>query len=689
MANHPGGPKTSDPPLAPKKPLKLCNHGHTRIDPYHWLRDREKPEVIQYLQEENDHTAAMTAHTTKLRQQLFEEIRGRIKQTDSSVPYRLDDHLYYTRYLDDKAYPIYCRRWHSMCGKEQIILDVNELAEGFEFYELTDFEVSPSQNILAYAFDTEGRRINTIRFKDLDTGEILEDAIQHVTGDMAWANDNQCLLYTRQDPDTLRACQVFRHFLGTDPQSDPLIFEESDETFSVAVSKSKSKQYLFVSSHQTLSSEYRYLEANAPDGPLRLFQARQPDHEYEVDHGGDNFLIRTNFEARNFRVMKAAQENTGRRHWHEVIPHRANVLLTDFEIFEDFLVLAERSNGLTKISVRPWDGRPGHYLDFDEPAYSAHIDTNPQFKTQLLRYVYSSLTTPPSTLDYDMKKRQKTLLKQQEVLGGFDAGNYMTERHYARAGDGAEIPISLVYRNSTALDGRAPLLLYGYGSYGISVDAAFVPARVSLLDRGFVFAIAHVRGGQEKGRAWYEDGKLLRKKNTFTDFIACAEYLVCQRYAHSDRLFAQGGSAGGLMMGAVMNMRPDLFKAIVAQVPFVDVLTTMLDDSIPLTTSEYDEWGDPRDPKYYEYMLSYSPYDNVRAADYPSLLVTTGLRDSQVPFWEPAKWVARLRDLKRGTEQVLLKTNLEAGHGGASGRYRHYQEIAFYYAFLIDQAGST
>ena len=680
-------PEPPTPPAAPKKPRELRNHGHTRIDPYYWLRERENREVIEHLEQENRYTAAMTIHTTKLRQQLFEEIRGRIKQTDSSVPYKLDGYVYYTRHENDQAYPIYCRRPGSMDGEEQIMLDVNRLAEGFEFYELTDFEVSFGQNLLAYAFDTEGRSISTIRFQDLDTGKILEDEIRHVTGNMAWANDNQSLFYTRQNPETLRACRLFKHLVGTDAQSDPLIFEETDETFAVSVSKSKSKRYLFLSSHQTLSSEYRYLEAETPDGQFRIFQTRQADHEYQVDHCGDDFLIRTNSRARNFRLMKTPLEKTGRRHWQEVVPHQEDVLLADFEIFEDFLVLAERGNGLTRLRVRPLDGRPEHYLNFDEPAYAARIGTNPEFKTRLLRYVYSSLTTPRSTFDYDMSERKKTRLKEQEVLGGFDARNYSSERHYARAGDGAEIPISLVYRKSTRLDGSAPLLLYGYGSYGISVDAAFGPARLSLLDRGFVFAIAHVRGGQEKGRAWYEDGKLLHKKNTFTDFVDCAEYLVGQKHADPDRLFAQGGSAGGLLIGAVMNLRPALFKAIVAQVPFVDVVTTMLDDAIPLTTSEYDEWGDPRDPRYYDYMLSYSPYDNVEATDYPGLLVMTGLHDSQVQFWEPAKWVARVRDLTTGTEPVLLKTNLDAGHGGASGRYRRYREIAFYYAFLIDQAG--
>ncbi len=679
--------RTPAPPQAPIRPEKLLKHGHTRIDPYQWLRERENPETIEYLTRENEYTAARMSHTLELQKQLFTEIKGRIKQTDISVPYRLDDYLYYSRLEEGRAYPIYCRRPGSMTTPEQIMLDVGQLAEGFQFYELTQFEVSSGQNILAYAFDTAGRRINTIRFKDLDSGEVAEHEIQKVTGDMAWANDNKTLFYTRQDPNTLRACQVFRHILGTDPSTDHLVFEELDETFSVDVSKTRSRRYLFISSHHTISTEYRYLDADDPGGPFQVFQPRQRDHEYQVDHIEDYFLIRTNSEALNFRLMKTPVAKPRMEHWTQVIAHREDVLLSDFEVFEDFLVLSERSRGLTQLRIHPWDGTPEHYLDFGEPAYSVYIGLNPELKTRLLRYVYSSMTTPPSTFDYDMMDRNKALLKQQEVLGGFDASHYRTERHYAETSDGSRVPISLVYRKGTGRDGSAPLLLYGYGSYGINVDASFSPARVSLLDRGFIFAIAHVRGGQEMGRSWYEDGKLLKKKNTFTDFIDCAEYLLARGYADPERLFAQGGSAGGLLMGAVMNLQPDLWRAVVAQVPYVDVVTTMLDDTIPLTTSEFDEWGNPKEQKYYEYMLSYSPYDNVAARDYPNLLVTTGLHDSQVQYWEPAKWVARLRALKTDSNLVLLKTNLEAGHSGASGRYKGYEETAFYYAFLIDQAG--
>ncbi len=680
-------PPTPVPPQAPVRPHELRKHGHVRVDPYHWLRERENPETIEYLTRENEYTAARMSHTEKLQKQLFTEIKGRIKQTDISVPYRIDDYFYYSRSEDGRAYPIYCRRRGSMTAPEQIMLDVEQLAEGFEFYELTHFEVSPGQNILAYAFDTTGRRINTIRFKDLDSGEVAEHEIQRVTGDMAWANDNETLFYTRQDPGTLRAFQVLRHKLRTDPAADRLIFEELDETFSVYVSRTRSRKYLFISSHHTLSTEYRYLDADDPDGRFRIFQARQRDHEYHPDHIDNFFVIRTNSRAPNFRLMKTPVENTRMERWTEVIAHRQDVLLADLEVFEEFLVLSERSGGLTQLRIRPWGGTEEHYLDFGEPAYTASIGINPRLETRLLRYRYSSMTTPPSAFDYDMVDRKQTLLKQQEVLGGFDASNYRTERHHAPAGDGTRVPISLVYRKGTERDKGAPLLLYGYGSYGINVDAGFSPARVSLLDRGFIFAIAHVRGGQEMGRSWYEDGKLLKKKNTFTDFIDSAEYLLARGYADPQRLFAQGGSAGGLLMGAILNLRPDLWRAVVAHVPYVDVVTTMLDETIPLTTSEFDEWGNPGDRQYYEYMLSYSPYDNVTARDYPNLLVTTGLHDSQVQYWEPAKWVARLRALKTDSNLVLLKTNMGAGHSGASGRYKRYEETAFYYAFLIDQAG--
>ncbi len=677
-----------DPPVAKVEPVELTTHGHVRIDPYYWLRERDNPDVLAYLEAENAYTDAVMAHTKDLEDALFEEMKGRLKQDDASVPYRQDGYYYYTRFEEGQEYPVYCRKQGSLEADEQVMLDVNALAEGHDFFNVRGLEVSADGNLLAFAADTVGRRIYTLRFKNLATGQVLPVEIPVVTGNVAWANDNRTVFYTRQDPVTLRWHRIYRHRLGTDPAADALVYEETDETFSSFVFKTKSKRYLMIGSRQTLSDEYRFLDADDPGGSFQVVQPRQKNHEYGVDHYGDHFYIRTNDAAQNFRLMKTPVTTPTREHWQEVIPHRDDVLLEGFEIFKDHLVLAERKNGLRQLRIRPWDGSREHYLDFGEPAYLAYISTNPDFDTHVLRYGYTSMTTPNSTFDYDMNARTKTLLKQEEVLGGFDKDDYKTERLYATAGAGTRVPISLVYRKDLfRRNGSAPLLLNGYGSYGASRDATFSSARLSLLDRGFVFALAHVRGGSEMGRWWYEDGKLLNKKNTFTDFIACGEHLVRRQYADPQRLFAMGGSAGGLLMGAVVNMRPDLFKGVVAAVPFVDVVTTMLDESIPLTTGEYDEWGNPNDQTYYEYILSYSPYDNVEAKAYPHLLVTTGLHDSQVQYWEPAKWVARLRALKTDHNRLLLKTNMEAGHGGASGRFRSLRETAFEYAFLLDLAG--
>lgn len=662
-------------------------HGDERMDPYYWLRGREDPEVISYLEAENAYTDAMMAHTEDLQEALFEEITGRIQEDDTSVPYRENGYWYYTRYEEGKDYPIYCRRKGSMDADEEIMIDVNELAEGHEYFAAAGRRVSVQNDILAFAEDTQGRRIYTLRFKNLETGEYYKDEIPNVTSNMAWANDNKTLFYTRQDPVTLRWDKIYKHVLGTPVGNDELVFEETDDTFSSYVYKTKSKDFLIIGSSQTLSEEHRYLDANNPEGTFRVIQPRERGLEYSVDHYGDHFYIRTNLDAQNFRLVRTQVDRTTKDHWQEVIEHRDDVYLSGFEIFKDYLVVMERKNGLMELRVRPWSGDNEHYLDFGEPAYLAYISTNPEFDTPILRYGYTSMTTPTSTYDYDMRSREKTLLKQQAVLGAFDSANYVTERLYAPAQDGAKIPISLVYRKETTLNGSTPLLLYGYGSYGASMDATFSIPRLSLLDRGFVYAIAHVRGGQEMGRAWYENGKLLKKKNTFTDFTDSADFLVAEGYADPARLFAQGGSAGGLLMGAVMNMRPELWKGIIANVPWVDVVTTMLDDSIPLTTSEYDEWGNPNDKEYYDYMLSYSPYDNVEAKDYPNMLVTTGLHDSQVQYWEPAKWVAKLRATKTDRNRLILKTNMDAGHGGASGRYKRYRETAFAYAFVMDLAG--
>ena len=657
------------------------------MDNYYWLKERENPEVIEYLKAENDYTKTVMAHTEGLEQALFEEIKGRVKQTDMSVPYRLDDYFYYTRYEDGKEYPVYCRKKGSLESAEELMIDGNALAEGHEYFSIGSYVVSAGQDILAYAVDTVGRRIYSIYFKNLTTWELLSDVIPHTTGNMDWANDNATVFYSKQDADTLRSYQIYRHVLGTDPAHDPLVYEEPDETFSVQVFKTKSKQYLMIASFQTLSSEYRYVDAQNPTRLFTVFAPREREHEYQVDHYQDKFYIRTNDQAKNFRLMTTPTTATGRGHWQEMIPHRQDVLLEDFEIFQDHLVLEERKQGLVHIRMIPWGGGKEHELDFGEPAYLTYLSDNYEFNTPILRFAYTSMTTPNSIYDYDMVTREKTLLKQEEVLGGFDRTNYQTERLHARADDETEIPISLVYRKGITKDGQNPLLLYGYGSYGLSMDASFSSPRVSLLDRGFVFAIAHIRGGEELGRSWYENGKLLNKNNTFTDFIACAEYLVREQYTNRDKIYAMGGSAGGLLMGAVINKRPDLFQGVVAQVPFVDVITTMLDPSIPLTTGEYDEWGDPNQKEYYYYILSYSPYDNVEAKAYPHLLVTTGLHDSQVQYWEPAKWVAKMRAVKTNSHRLLLKTNMDAGHGGASGRFQRYKELAFQYTFLLDLAG--
>ena len=668
-------------------PTRLEKHGHVRVDHYYWFREGDNPEVIAYLNDENEYAEKEMAHTKAFEEKLFEEIKGRFKQTDMSVPYKRDDYFYYTRYEEGREYPIHARKRGSLERPEEIMLDVNVLAQGHEFFSVGGSAVSSGQDILAYAVDTQGRRIHTAYFKNLTTGENLPDVLSEVTENLTWANDNKTIFYARQDATTLRAYQIWRHVLGTDPAQDQLVFQEGDETFVTYIFKTKTKKFLMIVSAQTVSQEYRYLDADDPYGKFKIFLPRERDHEYHLDHFAERFLIRTNDQAKNFRLMATATDKPEKSHWEEVIGHRADVLLGDFEVFKNHLAVEERQRGLTEIRIMPWSGGAEHYLEFQEPAYRAHIGNNPELDTTVLRFEYTSMKTPLSIYDYDMVTRQRVLLKQEEVLGGFNADHYVTERLYARAADGTEIPVSIVYRQGTERNGQNPLLLYGYGSYGFSIDPAFASPRLSLIDRGFVYAIAHVRGGQELGRRWYEDGKLLKKKNTFTDFIACAEHLIREGFTRPESLFAMGRSAGGLLMGAVTNMRPDLFKGIVAEVPFVDVVTTMLDPSIPLTTGEYDEWGDPNEKECYEYMLSYSPYDNVEKKAYPNLLITGGLHDSQVQYWEPAKWTAKLRELKTDKNRLLLKTNMEAGHGGASGRFRRHHETAFSYVFLLDLAG--
>jgi oligopeptidase B len=670
-------------PTAPKIPHLLETHGHQRIDPYYWMNDRENPEVIAYLESENAYLKEVMKPTESLQGALFEEMKGRIKEDDQSVPYFKSGYHWYVRYRKGGEYPIYCRKKGSMDTPEEILLDVNTLAEGKNYYQVGGTATSPDQNLLAFAADEVGRRIYTIYFKDLLTGQILDQAIPEVTGNLVWAADNQTIFYSKQDPETLRSHRIYRHVLGTSPAEDVLIFEEEDEEFSCQVHKSKSEEYLFIHSESTISSEMRFLNASDPMGEFSLLQSRIPHLEYAADHYGDHFWIRTNDQAQNFKLVKTPVFTPSKEHWTEVISHRPEVLLEDFDLFSRYLVVQERSNGLTQIQVLPWDG-PGHSLAFDDETYTAWISTNPEFDTDILRFGYNSLVTPSSVYDYHLITREKTLLKQQEVVGGHDPAAYHSERIWAKAGDGSLVPISLVYKKSLfSKTGENPLLLYSYGSYGYSMDAYFSSNRLSLLDRGFVFAIAHIRGGEDLGRHWYEQGKMLQKRNTFTDFIACAEHLIAHKYTAAAHLYAMGGSAGGLLVGAVINLRSELFHGAIANVPFVDVVTTMLDESIPLTTGEFQEWGNPKEKDYYDYMLSYSPYDNVEAKDYPHLLVTSGLHDSQVQYWEPTKWVAKLRDLKTDQNLLLLDTNMEAGHGGASGRFNALKELALEYAFLL------
>ena len=679
----------AEAPVARVDPTELELHGITRADDYYWLKEREDPAVVQYLTAENAYLEREMGHTAELQERLFQEIVGRIKEDDESVPYRFRDYFYQARYEEGMEYPIHVRRAGSSDGPEQVLVNVNVLAEGHEYFSASvgASGISEDQRVLAFGTDDVGRRKYTIRFLDLETGDFLADEIPDVTPNVAWAADNRTLFYTRQDPETLRWFQVYRHALGTDPSADELVYEETDEEYSVSVGRTKSREYIFIASFQTLSTEYRYVSADAPSAEFQVILPRSAGHEYSVEHYGDYFYFRTNHEAPNFRLVRAPVADPGFDGWEEVVAHRDSVLLEGFDIFRDHFVLEERESGLVRLRVIPWTGEGEHYIEFDDPAWMAFTTANLEFDTSVLRYGYTSMTTPFTTYDYDMVSRERTLLKRTEVVGDFDPADYESERLWAQARDGRKVPISLVHRRGFERGGSAPLLLHAYGSYGSSMDATFSSARLSLLDRGFVFAIAHVRGGEELGRWWYEEGKLLNKKNTFTDFIDSAVFLVREGYADPDRVFAMGGSAGGLLMGAVVNMRPDVWRGVVAAVPFVDVVTTMLDESIPLTTSEYDEWGDPNDPTYFEYMLSYSPYDNVERVDYPNLLVTTGLHDSQVQYWEPAKWVAKLRAMKTDSNRLYLHTNMEAGHGGASGRFKSHRETALKYAFLLDLAG--
>jgi len=678
--------KMIQPPIAKIIPKKLKKHNEIRVDNYFWLNDRENPEVVDYLNKENQYYHEMTAHTKEFQAQLFEEMKSRIKEDDESVPYLYNGYYYITRFETGKDYPIYSRKKESLSAKEEILFDCNEMAKGYAYFQLGGLSISPDNKLAVFSFDSVGRRIYTIQIKNLETNAILEDIIEKVTGTAVWANDNHTVFYSSQDEVTLRSDKIFKHKLGAKQADDVLIYFEEDETFNVEVAKSKSRKYLAIESSSTLTTEYQILDADNPDGQFEIFQKRVRGMEYSINHYGDSFYIMTNKDkAENFKLMKTSIDATAKKNWVEVIAHRKDVLLEDIEIFRDFLVLEERENGLNKIRIMPWSGEGEYYLPFESETYTAYTGTNVDFDTDILRYAYQSMATPSSVIDFNMKTKEKEIKKEHQVLGGkFDKNNYLEERVWATATDGTKIPISMVYRKGLKKDGNNPLLQYAYGSYGHSMDATFSSTRLSLLDRGFIFAIAHIRGGEDLGRNWYEEGKLLKKINTFTDFIDCSKYLINEKYTSPKHLYAEGGSAGGLLMGVVVNMAPELYNGVIAQVAFVDVVTTMLDDSIPLTTGEYDEWGNPNNKKYYDYMLSYSPYDNVLPQKYPNMYISTGLHDSQVQYWEPAKWVAKLRVLKIDNNLLFLDTNMDAGHGGASGRFEAIKELAKEFSFLLD-----
>ncbi len=681
--------KNTLPPKAEKIAKELRIHDDIRIDNYYWLNERENPKVIDFLNGENKYYEDQTAHTKKFQEDLFEEMKSRIKEDDESVPYKKNGYFYITRYETGKQYPIHTRKKGDLKSEEEIIFDVNKLAEGHDYYALTGLNVSENNILVAFAVDTISRRQYDMQFKNLETGEIYPEVIKNTTGGSAWANDNKTVFYTKKDTVTLRSDKVYKHVLGTDVSEDILIFEEKDDTFGTFAYKTKSSKYIIIGSYNTLSTEYRFLDANKPNDSFKILQSRERNLEYSVAHYQDNFYILTNKDdAKNFKLMKTSVAKTEKENWVDVIPHRDDTLLEGVSVFKDYLVLEERTNGLNTIRIKKWDGSKDYYLPINEETYSISVSSNPEFDTDILRYGYSSFTTPSSVIDFNMKDKSFEILKEQEVLGGkFDKNNYKSERVWATARDGKKVAVSLVYHKNTKIDKHTPLLLYAYGSYGYTLDDRFSSTRLSLLDRGFIYASAHIRGSEYLGRNWYEDGKMFNKKNTFTDFIDVSKFLIAKGYTSNDHLYAEGGSAGGLLMGAIVNMNPELFNGVIAAVPFVDVVTTMLDDSIPLTTSEYDEWGNPNNKDSYAYMLSYSPYDQVKAQEYPNMLVTTGLHDSQVQYFEPAKWVAKLRELKTDDHKLFLHTNMETGHGGASGRFDALKEVARDYVFLFDLEG--
>ena len=671
-------------PRAEKINKIMTMHNHERIDEFYWLNERGNPKVIDYLNSENDYRNSYMEYYKGLENELFEEIKSRIKEDDSSVPYLDNGYYYYTRFEKGKQYPIYCRKKDDLKNHEEILIDVNKMSQGHEYFRIGGIDISPNNKIMAYSVDTISRRLYTVHFKNLETGEKNTHTISNTSGGVSWANDNMTLFYNQKNTKTLRTEKVMRHSFNQNQKDEEVYFEKDDE-FNLYSYKSKSGKYIIIVSGKTISDEIRFLNANEPNGDFKIFQKRVDGLEYSIDHLNDKWYVRTNInDSKNFKLMVCDEDKTSSDNWKEFIKHRKNVLLEGVEIFNDFFVITERENGQRRFNVISNKDGESHYIDFEEEVFSAYSSVNSEINSKTFRYGYSSMTTPNSTIEYNLIKKTKTVLKEAEILGGtFDKNNYESMLVWADARDGKKVPISLVFRKDTYKKGKNPLLLYGYGSYGSTNSAGFSSVRLSLLDRGFVYAIAHIRGSQYLGREWYEDGKMFNKKNTFWDFIDSAKYLGNNSYVDRDQIFAMGGSAGGLLMGAIANMEPEVFKGIVAAVPFVDVVTTMLDETIPLTTFEFDEWGDPKDEDSYYYMLSYSPYDQVEEKDYPAIFITTGYHDSQVQYFEPAKWIARLRDKRTNKEPLLMYCNMDAGHGGASGRFEAYKETAMEYAFLI------
>nr|WP_301400095.1 S9 family peptidase [Polaribacter huanghezhanensis] len=685
------------PPIAEKIPVEIETHGDIRIDNYFWMRlsdqqknakvkDEQTTKTLDYLNAENDYYDQITSHTNNFKTSLFEEMKSRIKEDDESVPYKKNGYFYITKYEKGQQYPIYTRKKASLDAKEELLFDVNELAKGHDYFQLGGLNISQNNELAAFSVDTISRRQYVLHIKNLKTGKVYNDVITNTNGGSVWANDNKTLFYTKKDPVSLRSYKVFKHVLGTNESDDVEVYHESDETFGIGVAKTKSNDFIVIASYSTLSTEYRVLDANNPNGSFKIIQPRERNLEYSVSHYGDHFYLLTNKDgAKNFKLMKTPVDKTSKENWVDVIKHREDTLLEDVSIFKNYLVLEERTNGLNKIRIKRWDNTKDYYLPFDEETYTADVYSNPDFDTNTIRYSYNSMTTPSSVIDFNMDDQSKEIKKEQEVLGGkFDKNKYTSKRVWVAARDGKKIAISLVYRKDIEINENTPVLQYAYGSYGYTIPDGFSTTRLSLLDRGFVYVLAHIRGSEYLGRNWYEDGKLLKKKNTFNDFVDCSKFLIENNYTSANHLYAMGGSAGGLLMGAIANMNPELYNGIIAQVPFVDVISTMLDESIPLTTGEFDEWGNPKNKEYYDYIKSYSPYDQVKAKAYPNMLITTGYWDSQVQYWEPAKWVAKLREYKTDDNILLLHTNMDAGHGGASGRFDALKEVAKEYAFMLD-----